>query len=130
MERVVEVVPEAGLHARPASEFVRTSNEFDAEVRVGRVDDDDLVRGDSMLSVTGLNVAHGESVRLVADGSDAASALDALEALLTTPVEGGGTAEDDGDADDGTAADDGDADDGTADGEGGDGTGERAGRER
>jgi phosphocarrier protein len=131
MERVVEVVPEAGLHARPASEVVRTSNEFDAEVRVGRVDDDDdLVRGDSMLSVTGLNVAHGESVRLVADGSDAASALDALEALLTTPVEGGGTAEDDGDADDGTAADDGDADDGTADGEGGDGTGERAGRER
>ena len=120
MERVVEVVPEAGLHARPASEFVRTSNEFDAEVRVGRVDDDDdLVRGDSMLSVTGLNVAYGESVRLVADGSDAASALDALEALLTTPVEGGGT-----------AADDGDADDGTADGEGGDGTGERAGRER
>ena len=124
MERVVEVVPEAGLHARPASEFVRTSNEFDAEVMVGRVDDDDdLVRGDSMLSVTGLNVAHGESVRLVADGSDAASALDALEALLTTPVEGGGTAEDDGDADDGTA-------DGEREDEGGDGTGERAGRER
>lgn len=105
MERVVEVVPEAGLHARPASEFVRASNEFDAEVLVGRATADaDLVRGDSMLSVTGLNVAHGESIRLVADGSDAEPALDALEALLTTPVDDetvdedadGNSAEDDG----------------------------------
>jgi phosphocarrier protein len=40
-----------------------------------------------MLSVTGLNVEHGESVRIVADGPDAADALDALAAILTTPVE-------------------------------------------
>lgn len=112
MERTVTVVPEAGLHARPASKLVQTANRFDAEVSIGRVESSDgaetgerngaevpseehvaagageLVPANSMLSVTGLNVAHGESVRVVAEGSDAAAALDAVCALLTTPVEG------------------------------------------
>jgi len=88
MERTVEVVPEAGLHARPASRLVEAANGFDAEVSVGRADGGDagLVSANSMLAVTGLNVEGGESVRLVADGPDAADALDALAAVLTTPV--------------------------------------------
>jgi phosphocarrier protein len=89
MERVVTVVPEAGLHARPASEFVETANEYDAEVLVGRADADteDLVAASSMLAVTGLGVGHDEEVRLVADGDDGGveDALDALETVLTTP---------------------------------------------
>jgi len=88
MERTVTVVPEAGLHARPASKFVQTANSFESEVSVGRPGDD-AVSANSMLAVTGLNVGHGESVRIVADGADAAEVLDALEALLTSPVGGG-----------------------------------------
>lgn len=103
MERIVEVVPAAGLHARPASKLVKTVNRFDADVSVGRADDGEegAVRADSMLAVTGLNVRNGESVRVVADGPDAKTALDAIEDLLTSPVEGEGggehTAEDAGD---------------------------------
>ncbi|SMO69554.1 HPr family phosphocarrier protein [Halorubrum cibi] len=98
MERIVEVVPEAGLHARPASKLVKTVNGFDADVSVGRAEDDedDLVRADSMLAVTGLNVEHGESVRLVAEGPDAEAALDAIEDLLMSPVEGDGGKDEDG----------------------------------
>jgi len=88
MERTVKVVPAAGLHARPASKFVQTANRFESDISVGRPDDDP-VSANSMLSVSGLNVGHGESVRIVAEGPDAAEALDALEALLTTPVEEG-----------------------------------------
>ncbi len=93
MERIVTIVPEAGLHARPASEFIRTANGFEADLSIGRVDadEDDLVGANSMLAVTGLNVTHGESVRIVAEGPDAAAALDALEAVLTTPVEDDGS---------------------------------------
>ena len=43
------------------------------------------VSADSMLGVTGLGVRGGEDVRLVATGPDAEAALDALEAILTTP---------------------------------------------
>ncbi|AFK19310.1 HPr family phosphocarrier protein [Haloferax mediterranei ATCC 33500] len=88
MERIVSVVPKDGLHARPASQFVETANSFDAEITLGRVDDDSLVPAASMLAVTGLGVSHGEEIRLVADGDDAEAALDALEDVLSTPESG------------------------------------------
>ncbi|WP_380678844.1 phosphocarrier protein HPr [Salinigranum sp. GCM10025319] len=84
LERVVTVVPEAGLHARPASKFVETVNEYDADIEIGR-EDGDLAPAGSMLTVTGLGVKSGETVRLVAEGDDAEAALDALEAVLSTP---------------------------------------------
>ena len=82
-ERVVEVVPEAGLHARPASKFVETANEYDAAVKIGRADADDLVSAESMISVTSLGAKQGEAVRVVAEGDDAEAALDALERVLS-----------------------------------------------
>ncbi|MFC5366460.1 phosphocarrier protein HPr [Salinirubrum litoreum] len=96
MRRVVTVVPEAGLHARPAAKFVETAGEFDAEVQVGRADegDDGLVNAASMLGVTGLNVRRDEDVLIVAEGDDAEAALDALEAILSTPESGDGESED------------------------------------
>ncbi len=87
MERTVTVVPEAGLHARPASRFVTTANEFEADVTVGLADSDP-VNARSMLSVTTLNARKGDDVRLVAEGEDAEDALDALEDVLTTLEDG------------------------------------------
>jgi phosphocarrier protein HPr len=90
MRRVVTVVPEAGLHARPAARFVETAGEYDAAVRVGSAEagDDGLVNAASMLAVTGLNVRAGEDVLIVAEGDDAEPALDALETVLSTPEPG------------------------------------------
>lgn len=94
-ERIVTVVPEAGLHARPASVFVQTANEYDCDLRVGTAtdtEDEDLVDARSMLAVTSLGVSHGEQVRLAAEGDDADAALDALERVLSTPEEEDGEA--------------------------------------
>jgi phosphocarrier protein len=86
MERIVTVVPEAGLHARPAATFVETAGEFDAQVTIAPADgSQNPVNASSMLAVTGLNVPSGTDVRLVAEGDDAEAALDALEAVLSTP---------------------------------------------
>ena len=38
MERTVTVVPEDGLHARPAATFVDAASNFDAEITVEAVD--------------------------------------------------------------------------------------------
>ncbi|WP_435157231.1 HPr family phosphocarrier protein [Haladaptatus sp. DFWS20] len=84
MERTVTIVPEAGLHARPAARFVTTANEFDADISVATADSDP-VNARSMISVTTLDARQGDAVSLVAEGDDAASALDALETILTTP---------------------------------------------
>ncbi|MFW5916949.1 MAG: HPr family phosphocarrier protein [Halorubrum sp.] len=124
MERTVTVVPEAGLHARPASKLVQTVNGFDATVSIGRAGDGDggddngesgdggLVRADSMLSVSGLNVGHGESVRVVAEGAEAEDALDAVCDLLTSAIdEENGDGDNDGDKDgNGDGDNDGDKD--------------------
>lgn len=86
MERTLTVVPTDGLHARPAATFVETASSFDAEITVEAVEGNrPAVSADSMLGVTGLGVRGGEDVRLVANGPDAEAALDALEAILSTP---------------------------------------------
>jgi phosphocarrier protein len=85
VERVVTVVPEAGLHARPASKFVETVNEYDSAVQIGTPGGDDLAPAGSMLTVTGLGVKSGEQVLLVAEGDDAEEAIAALDDVLSTP---------------------------------------------
>ena len=86
MERTVTVVPDAGLHARPAAQFVEAAGEYDATVTIEVVGGDrGPVAANSMLAVTGLNVPSGTDVTLVAEGPDAEAALDALEEILTTP---------------------------------------------
>jgi len=66
IERTATVVPEAGLHARPASEFVQTANQSETDLSVGCAGGDSLGDASSMLAVTGLNIGYGESVRIVA----------------------------------------------------------------
>lgn len=90
MERIVTVIPEAGLHARPAAEFVKTANEFECELTVALADGDREVNARSTIAVTGLGVDSGEQVRLTAEGDDAQAALDALEEVLSTPGAGDG----------------------------------------
>ena len=84
LERTVEIVPEAGLHARPAALFVEAVNDHDADVKAGPPDGD-LVPANSMIAVTSLGVGHGDNLRLVADGPEAEAVLDELERILTTP---------------------------------------------
>lgn len=87
MERTVTVVPEDGLHARPAATFVETASNFDAEVTVKAVDGSrPPVAADSILGVTGLGVRGGDDVVLTAEGPEAETALDALENILSTPA--------------------------------------------
>ena len=93
MERTVTVIPETGLHARPAAAFVDTANEYGGKITVAPVgSDDDPVDARSMLAVTSLGVDSGDDVTIYADGDDAAEALDALEDVLSTPEGGSGEA--------------------------------------
>lgn len=87
-ERLVTVVPDAGLHARPAARFVETANEYEGDITVAPADGDP-VDARSMLAITSLGVESGDTVRLSASGADAEAALDALEAVLSTPENGG-----------------------------------------
>ena len=74
-------LPEAvDLHARPAAEFVRTAMRFDAKISVAANGRE--VDAKSLLSILALGAKRGTSLRLRAEGEDAAAALDGLTATI------------------------------------------------
>lgn len=68
-----------GLHARPAANFVRTANRYQAETWVHK--GSKSANAKSINQVATLGVRQGEQIVLTANGPDAAQALSALEAL-------------------------------------------------
>ena len=89
IERTFTVASELGLHARPAGRFVALAGRFDAEISVGK--DDEWVDGRSILSLLSLAAGRGVALRIRAEGADAASAVEALGALLEQSAEEAGT---------------------------------------
>ena len=87
-ERSVVVRNRHGLHARPASEFVKLASEFSAEVKVRK--DDLEVNGKSIMGVLMLAAEPGAELTLSAEGGDAEDAVDALAEFLRTDEETGG----------------------------------------
>ncbi len=78
--RAVRIPNRAGMHARPAAEFVKLAGRFVAEVKVAK--DGLEVDGKSIMGVLMLAAEQGSELRISASGSDAAEALDALAGLV------------------------------------------------
>ena len=84
-EREVQIVNRAGMHARPAAEFVKTAGQFAAEITVEK--DGLQVNGKSIMGVLMLAAEQGSRLRLAAAGSDARAAVDALAELVDSGFE-------------------------------------------
>jgi phosphocarrier protein len=80
MERTVTIVNKLGLHARAAAKLVTLASKFKSDIRVRRGARE--VSGKSIMGVMMLAAGIGAQITLVAEGSDAAQALDALAALI------------------------------------------------
>ncbi|KMZ40688.1 MULTISPECIES: HPr family phosphocarrier protein [Bacillales] len=81
-ERQVIVQLAQGLHARPASLFVKVAASFSSEIGLNK--EEKKVNAKSIIGVMSLAVSKGQSVVLTADGTDAEQALDALERVLVS----------------------------------------------
>ncbi|GLY70618.1 HPr family phosphocarrier protein [Amycolatopsis taiwanensis] len=79
----VKIASAVGLHARPASQFVKAAARHGAQVSIGRPGADP-VDARSMLSVLSLAIGHGEEVVLRAEGDGADAALAELSELLVS----------------------------------------------
>jgi len=79
-ERTVEIVNRAGMHARPAAEFVKLAGRFAADIRVEK--DGLEVNGKSIMGVLMLAAEQGSQLRLMAAGDDAEDAVRALSELI------------------------------------------------
>ncbi|WP_327294839.1 HPr family phosphocarrier protein [Streptomyces sp. NBC_01197] len=80
-ERRVKVGWTEGLHARPASIFVRATTASGVPVAIAK-NGTDPVNAASMLAVLGLGVEGGEEIVLTSDVDGADAALDRLAKLV------------------------------------------------
>ena len=69
-----------GIHARPASMFVRLANQFRCNVVVEK--DGELVNGKSIMGLMMLAAGPGSRIRVTAEGADAPQATEALAGLV------------------------------------------------
>jgi phosphocarrier protein len=80
LRRRVTIVNSRGLHARAAAKFVKTAEEFDAEIVVIR--NDIKVSGRSIMGLMTLAAAPGTEIVLQAKGRAARAAINALVNLV------------------------------------------------
>ncbi|WP_193127766.1 MULTISPECIES: HPr family phosphocarrier protein [Gulosibacter] len=76
ISRSVTLNNETGLHARPASEFVKEASKYDAKVTVNGVD------AKSLLGIMAMGATKGTELALVAEGPEAEAAVNGLVALV------------------------------------------------
>lgn len=82
MKVVKEVVVnnKLGIHARPASLFVKTASSFSSSIYVEK--DGERVNGKSIMGLMMLAAGPGSRLTLIAEGNDSAKAMAELEKLI------------------------------------------------
>jgi phosphocarrier protein HPr len=80
--REIEIINKKGLHARASAKFVQTAEQFNAAVTVTR--GHESVGGTSIMGLMMLAAGPGVSITIQATGKEAASAVDALCALISS----------------------------------------------
>ena len=80
ISRDITVKNSVGLHARPATFFIQKANSYKSSIWLEK--EDFRVNAKSLLGVLSLGIVKGTKITLIADGSDEASAIDGLVALI------------------------------------------------
>jgi phosphocarrier protein len=79
------ILNKLGIHARPAAQFVKTANRFQADIFVEK--DGEEVDGKSIMGLMMLAAGHGSVISVTADGADAEMALEAIGELISRKFE-------------------------------------------
>ena len=73
-----------GLHANPASLFIRKANSYKSSIWVEK--DDCRVNAKSLLGVLSLGISKGTTITIIADGSDEDEAVTGLADLINNDL--------------------------------------------
>ena len=75
------MVPEEGLHARPAAQFVKAAKAYKSDIRV--IKGETEANAKSSLNLMTLGATQGDKLIIRAEGEDEEAAADALAELLS-----------------------------------------------
>ena len=76
----VMVKNQVGLHARHATFFIQKANEYKSSIWIEK--EERRVNAKSLLGILSLGIVGGTDIRIIADGSDEQSAVEALVELV------------------------------------------------
>ncbi|MEI6607116.1 MAG: HPr family phosphocarrier protein [Verrucomicrobiota bacterium] len=79
------ILNKLGIHARPAAQFVKIANRFQADVFVER--DGEEIDGKSIMGVMMLAAGYGSIITVTTDGSDEEAAIAAIGDLIERKFE-------------------------------------------
>lgn len=84
-KKELTILNKLGIHARPAAQFVKTANRFQADIFVEK--DGEEVDGKSIMGLMMLAAGHGSIITVTSEGEDADAALAAIEELIARKFE-------------------------------------------
>ncbi len=79
-EAEVQIKNSDGLHMRPAMQFVDIANQYESEVTVSN--ENNSVDGKSIMQMSMLAATYGSTLKIRAEGPDAAKAIESLRHLV------------------------------------------------
>jgi len=85
VKKEIIVKNKTGLHARPAAMFVQIANKFESEITITK--EDQKVNGKSIMGILMLAAEKGSRITIIAEGVDAAAAVEELSQVLLSDIE-------------------------------------------
>lgn len=82
IQKSVQIKLEGGLEARPVAMLVQVASQYESSVYLECADK--KVNAKSIMGMMSLGLDNGESVTVIAEGSDEAEAVTALENFLSS----------------------------------------------
>ena len=80
IEKVIKIKNKLGLHARPAALLVQEAAKYSSTIELEA--NDIKVNGKSIMGVMMLAAAYNSELKIIAEGEDAESSIQAIEALI------------------------------------------------
>ncbi|MBI4432759.1 MAG: HPr family phosphocarrier protein [Candidatus Omnitrophica bacterium] len=87
IKKKVKIANSQGLHARPASLFVKIANKYQSDITVRK--GSETVNGKSIMGLMTLAAQKGSTIEIQASGADAEPMLEELEKFLLNDKEDG-----------------------------------------
>ena len=85
VKKKIKIKNSQGLHARPASAFVKIANKFESDIVVKK--GSETVNGKSIMGLMTLAANHGSTLEIEISGCDAEEAMRELEQFLSEDKE-------------------------------------------
>lgn len=81
-KKTTTILNKSGLHARPASDFIKEAGKFSSKITIRRLDEDEEANAKSIVFLLSLGIGQGVEVEISAKGDDEQQAVDSLVALI------------------------------------------------